>query len=101
VLKWLTLVLFAYVACMFMVKVPWTETAKSLVIPSMRWDTDYLTTVVAVLVLLAGISGSRRRPHRPGEADTQAGASSGERSTESISTPSSAWDSRTLSRWRS
>ena len=49
VLKWLTLFLFAYVACLFMVKVPCSETAKSLVIPSMRWDTDYLTTVVAVL----------------------------------------------------
>jgi NRAMP (natural resistance-associated macrophage protein)-like metal ion transporter len=49
VLKWLTLFLFAYVACMFMVKVPWSEAAKSLVIPSLRWDKDYLTTVVAVL----------------------------------------------------
>jgi NRAMP (natural resistance-associated macrophage protein)-like metal ion transporter len=49
VLKWLTLFLFAYVACLFMVKVPWSEAAKSLVIPSMRWDMDYLTTVVAVL----------------------------------------------------
>lgn len=47
--KWLTLFLFAYVACMFMVKVPWTEAAKSLVIPSMHWNRDYLTTVVAVL----------------------------------------------------
>jgi Mn2+/Fe2+ NRAMP family transporter len=34
---------------MFMVKVPWSEAAKSLVIPSLRWDKDYLTTVVAVL----------------------------------------------------
>jgi hypothetical protein len=30
VLKWLTLFLFAYVACLFMVKVPWSEAAKSL-----------------------------------------------------------------------
>ena len=49
VLKWLTLFLFAYVACMFMVKVPWSEAAKSLVIPSLHWEKDYLTTVVAVL----------------------------------------------------
>jgi NRAMP (natural resistance-associated macrophage protein)-like metal ion transporter len=49
VFKWLTLFLFGYVACMFMVKVPWSEAAKSLVIPSLRWDKDYLTTVVAVL----------------------------------------------------
>ena len=48
VLKWLTLFLFAYVACLFMVKVPWAEAAKSLVIPSVHWDKDYLTTVVAV-----------------------------------------------------
>jgi Mn2+/Fe2+ NRAMP family transporter len=34
---------------MFMVKVPWSEAAKSLVIPSLRWEKDYLTTVVAVL----------------------------------------------------
>src|ERR1700726_3443450 len=44
VLKWLTLFLFAYVACLFMVNVPWSEAAKSLVIPSPRWDKDYLTT---------------------------------------------------------
>jgi Mn2+/Fe2+ NRAMP family transporter len=49
VLKCLTLFLFAYVACMFMVKVPWSEAAKSLVIPSLRWEKAYLTTVVAVL----------------------------------------------------
>jgi Mn2+/Fe2+ NRAMP family transporter len=49
VLKWLTLVLFAYVATLFMVKVPWTEALQSLVVPSIHWDKDYLTTVVAVL----------------------------------------------------
>jgi Mn2+/Fe2+ NRAMP family transporter len=48
-LKWQPLFLFAYVACMFMVNVPWSEAAKSLVIPSLRWDKDYLTAVVAVL----------------------------------------------------
>jgi Mn2+/Fe2+ NRAMP family transporter len=49
VLKWLTLFLFAYVATLFMVKVPWAEALKSLVVPSLHWDKDYLTTVVAVL----------------------------------------------------
>ena len=49
VLKWLTLFLFAYVACLFMVKVPWGEALGSLVVPSVHWDKDYLTTVVAVL----------------------------------------------------
>src|ERR1700722_16009829 len=49
VLKWLTLFLFAYVACPFMVKVPWGEALGSLVVRSVHWDKDYLTTVVAVL----------------------------------------------------
>ena len=49
VLKWLTLFLFAYVATLFMVKVPWAEALQSLVVPSIHWDKDYLTTVVAVL----------------------------------------------------
>jgi NRAMP (natural resistance-associated macrophage protein)-like metal ion transporter len=49
VLKWLTLFLFAYVATLFMVKVPWGEALRSFVVPSVHWDKDYLTTVVAVL----------------------------------------------------
>ncbi len=49
VLKWLTLFLFAYVATLFMAKVSWTEVLESLVVPSLHWDKDYLTTVVAVL----------------------------------------------------
>jgi NRAMP (natural resistance-associated macrophage protein)-like metal ion transporter len=49
VLKWLTLSLFAYVATLFMVKVSWGEAVRSLAVPSVHWDKDYLTTVVAVL----------------------------------------------------
>lgn len=49
VLKWLTLSLFAYVATLFMVKVSWGEAVRSLVVPTIHWDKDYLTTVVAVL----------------------------------------------------
>jgi Mn2+/Fe2+ NRAMP family transporter len=49
VLKWLTLFLFAYVATLFVVKVSWTEALQSLVVPSLHWHKDYLTTVVAVL----------------------------------------------------
>jgi NRAMP (natural resistance-associated macrophage protein)-like metal ion transporter len=49
VLKWLTLSLFAYVATLLMVKVSWGEAVRSLVVPSVHWDQDYLTTVVAVL----------------------------------------------------
>ena len=48
VLKWLTLVLLAYVATMFMAKVAWRDVLQSFV-PSVRMDKDYLTTVVAVL----------------------------------------------------
>jgi Mn2+/Fe2+ NRAMP family transporter len=49
VLKWLTLFLFAYVATLFMVNVPWTEALQSLAVPSIHSDKDYLTTVIAVL----------------------------------------------------
>lgn len=45
----LTLFLFAYVGTLFMVKVPWGEALRSFVVPSLHWDKDYLTTVVAVL----------------------------------------------------
>jgi Mn2+/Fe2+ NRAMP family transporter len=49
VLKWLTLFLLAYVATMFMAKVSWLEALRCFVVPSVRLDKDYLTTVVAVL----------------------------------------------------
>jgi Mn2+/Fe2+ NRAMP family transporter len=37
------------VATLFLVKVPWEEAVRSFVVPSVHWDKDYLTTVVAVL----------------------------------------------------
>ncbi len=49
VLKWLTLSLFAYVATVFVVGVPWPEVGKSLVLPRIGLDGAYLTGVVAVL----------------------------------------------------
>jgi NRAMP (natural resistance-associated macrophage protein)-like metal ion transporter len=49
VLKWLTLSLFAYVATVFVVDVPWRAVAISLVAPPIRIDSAYLTVVVAVL----------------------------------------------------
>jgi Mn2+/Fe2+ NRAMP family transporter len=64
VLKWLTLALFAYVATLFMVKVPWGEALTRLVVPKVTWSKDVLTTIVAVLgdqplpVFLAGQPGS-------------------------------------------
>lgn len=49
VLKWLTLALFAYVATLFMVKVPWGEALTRLVVPKVAWSRDVLTMIVAVL----------------------------------------------------
>ena len=49
ILKWLTLSLFAYVAVTFVVKMPWGEVARSLVIPRMDFTPAYMTVVVALL----------------------------------------------------
>jgi NRAMP (natural resistance-associated macrophage protein)-like metal ion transporter len=48
VLRWLTLSLFAYVGCVFVVGVPWLTVAKNLVLPQISLTGDYLTVVVAV-----------------------------------------------------
>jgi Mn2+/Fe2+ NRAMP family transporter len=49
VLKWLTLVLFAYVATVFVVQVPWQTVVTRMIFPHWSWKSDYVTTVVAVL----------------------------------------------------
>ena len=49
ILKWLTLVLFAYVIALAVVKVPWIEALKGLVIPKIEWSGTFLTTLVALL----------------------------------------------------
>jgi NRAMP (natural resistance-associated macrophage protein)-like metal ion transporter len=48
-LKWLTLSLFAYVIALAVVKVPWTEALKGVLIPRVSWDAAFLTTLVAIL----------------------------------------------------
>jgi NRAMP (natural resistance-associated macrophage protein)-like metal ion transporter len=48
VLRWLTLTLFAYVATVFVVKVPWLDVGRHLVLPHLSLSGSYLTTVVAV-----------------------------------------------------
>ncbi len=48
-LKWLTLALFAYVATLFTIDVPWGQLARDLVLPPLQWDDAYLTGIVAVL----------------------------------------------------
>lgn len=49
VLKWLTLSLFAYVGVAFVVQIPWPAVARSLVLPSVTFNADYLTAIVALL----------------------------------------------------
>lgn len=47
-LKWLTLSLFAYVATVFALHMPWLEVARRTFWPQMSWRTEYITTIVAV-----------------------------------------------------
>lgn len=49
VLKWLTLSLFAYVIALAVAKVPWGEALRGVLIPSISWNTAFLTTLVAIL----------------------------------------------------
>lgn len=49
VLKWLTLSLFAYVIALAVVKVPWGEALRGVLIPSITWNAAFLTTLVAIL----------------------------------------------------
>ncbi|MBR0776585.1 divalent metal cation transporter [Bradyrhizobium diazoefficiens] len=49
ILKWLTLVLFAYVIALFLAKVPWDEALKGLLVPKVQWNGAFLTTLVAIL----------------------------------------------------
>jgi NRAMP (natural resistance-associated macrophage protein)-like metal ion transporter len=48
-LKWLTGVLFAYVITAFVVEPDWRQVAVATIVPSLRWDAPYVTTLVAVL----------------------------------------------------
>jgi len=48
-LKWLTLVLFAYVAAVLVVHVPWKETLLATFIPHIRFTGDFLKVFVAIL----------------------------------------------------
>jgi len=48
VLKWLTLALFAYVATVFVVKVPWGQVLRETFLPAMSFGKDYVTAVVAI-----------------------------------------------------
>ena len=49
ILKWLTLTLFAYVATVFAVKVPWAQVLHDLLVPQLQWSSDYWMMIVALL----------------------------------------------------
>lgn len=49
ILKWLTLVLFAFVIALAVVKVPWADALKGLFIPKIEWSGAFLTMLVAIL----------------------------------------------------
>lgn len=48
VLKWLTVVLFSYIATLFVVHVPWNEVFKGLLVPKLSSDHAYWETIVAI-----------------------------------------------------
>jgi NRAMP (natural resistance-associated macrophage protein)-like metal ion transporter len=49
VLKWMTLSLFAYVATVFVVRVPWLQALRHTLLPTISWNSAYLTGLLAVL----------------------------------------------------
>ena len=48
ILKWLTLVLFAYVATLFVSKIPWGEALSGIFVPTIIWNPIFFTTLVAI-----------------------------------------------------
>jgi len=48
-LKWLTLALFAYVATVFVVDVPWADAIDAAVMPHLTFRKEYVATLVGVL----------------------------------------------------
>lgn len=48
ILKWLTLALLAYVATIFVVKIPWMLVFGGTFLPHLSWKTEYITTIVAL-----------------------------------------------------
>ncbi|HYY37968.1 MAG TPA: divalent metal cation transporter [Xanthobacteraceae bacterium] len=48
VLKWMTLSLFAYVATLFAVRIPWGEALVGILVPKLTWSSDFFTTLLAI-----------------------------------------------------
>src|SRR6266851_3808287 len=49
ILKWATLSLFAYVATVLVVDVPWGTVVVDTLVPSFSWQKDYIVAIVAVM----------------------------------------------------
>jgi len=67
ILKWMTFSLFAYVATLFAVEIPWGRIPGYLFLPSLSFDPGYVTSVIAVLGTTISpylFSGKRRRKSR-------------------------------------
>jgi NRAMP (natural resistance-associated macrophage protein)-like metal ion transporter len=48
VLKWMTISLFAYVATLFAIELPWSEAVAGIFLPKIIWSSEFFTTVVAI-----------------------------------------------------
>jgi Mn2+/Fe2+ NRAMP family transporter len=48
ILRWLTLALLAYVATIFVVRIPWAEVLIRTIIPQVSWSSESITMIVAV-----------------------------------------------------
>jgi Mn2+/Fe2+ NRAMP family transporter len=48
VLKWMTLSLFAYVATLFAVHIPWGEALTAILAPKLTWSSEFFTTLLAI-----------------------------------------------------
>ncbi|MGV7209627.1 NRAMP family divalent metal transporter [Oxalobacteraceae bacterium A2-2] len=48
ILKWLTLALLAYAATALVMNVPWATVLHQTLLPTLRWEPQYITTVVAI-----------------------------------------------------
>lgn len=48
ILKWMTLVLFAYVASLLAIEVPWREALVGVFVPRVTWGAAFFTTLVAI-----------------------------------------------------
>lgn len=49
IFKWLTLVLFAYVAAAFLAHPRWSEVLRATFLPHVEWNTQYLATFLAIM----------------------------------------------------